>query len=346
MLPLAAPGLIALTILSVQGIWNEFLHPLIAVPGAPELATLPLGLANVRAAFGEAQPWNTILAGSLITTIPIAIVFFVFQRYFVQGGGRHRGQGLSRLLRTEVDKVVIDTSLCRAVIFDIDGVVTDSVPAHRQAWQEAIDAFLDETGSDTPRFAETDYLTHVDGKPRYDGVRDFLGSRDIVLPDGTPGDSPEAMTVCGLGNRKNQRFLELPSEGGVEAYQSTIDLIGSLRAGGVGLALITSSRNAAAVLGLAGVDQTLFDAIVDGNECSRLGLAGKPDPAIFIEAARRLDVEPANAVVVEDAISGVEAGRAGEFGGVLGVDRAENRLGLVQARADGVIDDLNLAVVG
>jgi beta-phosphoglucomutase family hydrolase len=237
--------------------------------------------------------------------------------------------------------VVIDTSLCKAVIFDMDGVVTDSVPAHRKAWQETFEAFLDEIGSDAPRFEESDYLTYVDGKPRYDGVRDFLASRGIELPDGTPEDSPEAMTVCGVGNRKNERFLELLAEGGVEAYQSTLDLIGRLRAAGVTVALITSSRNAAAVLGSAGVDMSLFDALVDGNECSRLALPGKPDLAIFLEAARRLGIEPQHAVVVEDAISGVAAGRSGGFGGVVGVDRAVNQRALEEAGAYIVVDDLS-----
>jgi alpha,alpha-trehalase len=246
----------------------------------------------------------------------------------------------------EGEKVVIDTSLCRAVIFDMDGVVTDSVPAHRQAWQETFDTFLDEIGSEAPRFEVDDYLTFVDGKPRYDGVRDFLASRDILLPDGTPDDSPEAMTVCGLGNRKNELFLGLLAEGGVEAYQSTLDLIRLLRAAGLGVALITSSRNAAAVLASAGVDQSLFDAIVDGNECSRLRLLGKPDPAIFIETARRLGVEPADAVVVEDAISGVEAGRVGGFGGVIGIDRGSNQDLLEAAGADVVVEDLAAIMLG
>jgi alpha,alpha-trehalase len=248
---------------------------------------------------------------------------------------------VSRLLRVEGEKVVIDTSLCKAVIFDMDGVVTDSVPAHRQAWQETFDAFLDEMGSDAPRFGEADYLTYVDGKPRYDGVRDFLASRGIELPFGAPEDPPDATTVCGVGNRKNERFVELLARGGVEAYQSTLDLIDQLRTAGVAVALITSSRNAAAVLASAGVDPSIFDALVDGNECSRLGLPGKPDPAIFLEASRRLGVKPASAVAVEDAISGVEAGRVGGFGGVIGIDRGGNREGLDDAGALAVVDDLD-----
>ena len=173
----------------------------------------------------------------------------------------------------------------------MDGVITDSVPVHRRAWRETFDSFLGETGSDAPRFDEVnDYLTHVDGKPRYNGVRDFLASRGIELPEGTPDDPPVEMTVCGVGNRKNEMFLEALAEGGVEPYRSTLDLIDQLHAAGVGVALITSSRNAAAVLASAGVDPAIFDAVVDGNESARLGLPGKPDPAIFLEAASRLDV--------------------------------------------------------
>jgi alpha,alpha-trehalase len=239
----------------------------------------------------------------------------------------------------EGNEVVIDTSLCKAVIFDMDGVITDSVPAHRQAWQETFDAFLDEIGSEAPRFEEADYLTYVDGKPRYDGVGDFLASRGIELPEGSPDDRPEAMTVCGVGNRKNERFLELLDEGGVEAYESTLDLIERLREDGVGVALITSSRNATEVLDSAGVDFDTFDAIVDGNVCLRLGLPGKPDPAIFHEAARRLEISPEMAVVVEDAVAGVAAGRAGGFG-VIGVDRGENRQALLAGGADVVVADL------
>jgi alpha,alpha-trehalase len=211
--------------------------------------------------------------------------------------------------------VVIDTSLCKAVIFDMDGVVTDSVPAHRQAWQEAFDAFLDEIGSDAPRFDEADYLTYVDGKPRYDGVRNFLASRAIELPFGSPEDPPDAMTVCGVGNRKNKRFLELLAEGGVEAFQSTLDLIARLRAAGRGGGPdhLEPQRRGRAGLGRSGSDD--FPAIVDGNECSRLGLPGKPDPAVFHEAARRLGAELADAVVVEDVVARGQPKNLEEAGG-------------------------------
>ena len=229
----------------------------------------------------------------------------------------------------------------------MDGVITDSVPVHRRAWRETFDSFLDEIGSDAPRFDEvTDYLTHVDGKPRYDGVRDFLGSRGIELPEGTPQDPPEEMTVCGVGNRKNEMFLKALAEVGVEAYLSTIDLIDQLRAAGVGVALITSSRNAAAVLHSAGVHPGIFEAVVDGNECARLGLPGKPHPAIFLEAASRLTVPSVDSIVVEDAVSGVVAGRKGGFGGVIGIDRGNNREWLEKAGADVVVEDLDEVVVG
>ena len=229
----------------------------------------------------------------------------------------------------------------------MDGVITDSVPVHRRAWQVTFDSFLDETGSDAPRFDEvTDYLTHVDGKPRYDGVRDFLASRGIDLPEGTPDDAADEETVSGVGNRKNEMFLEALAEGGVDPYRSTLALIDQLRAAGVAVALITSSRNAAAVLASADVDPAIFEALVDGNESARLALPGKPDPAIFLEAASRLGVEPAAAIVVEDAVSGVEAGRAGGFGGVVGIDRGSNREALKAAGADVVVEDLGEVVVG
>jgi beta-phosphoglucomutase family hydrolase len=248
------------------------------------------------------------------------------------------------VLSVEAGSVVLDTGSCLAVIFDMDGVVTDSATAHRGAWKRTFDSFLDERflagGERMGEFEEADYLTYVDGKPRYDGVRSFLGSRGIVLPEGTPEDSPETQTVCGLGNRKNQAFLQTVVETGIEPYRSTLDLIDRLRARGVGVALITSSRNAVPVLEAAGIDPAGFDQVVDGAEAARLRLPGKPDPAIFLEAASRLGAEPERCVVVEDAVSGVAAGRAGGFGGVIGVDRGANRAALDTAGADVVVDDL------
>jgi beta-phosphoglucomutase family hydrolase len=254
------------------------------------------------------------------------------------------------VLSVEAGNVVLDSGSCLAVIFDMDGVVTDSATAHRRAWKRTFDSFLDErylAGGERQReFDESDYLTHVDGKPRYDGVRSFLASRGIELPEGTPEDPPEAETVCGLGNRKNQAFLQTVAETGIDPYRSTLDLIDRLHSGGVGVALITSSRNADQVLEAAGIDPATFDHVVDGTESARLGLAGKPDPSIFLEAASRLGASAEGCVVVEDAVSGVAAGRAGDFGGVIGVDRGNNREALETAGADAVVSDLAEVTLG
>ena len=254
------------------------------------------------------------------------------------------------MISVEADDVLLSTDSCVAVIFDMDGVVTDSATAHRRAWKRTFDSFLDERylagGERIGEFDEADYLTYVDGKPRYDGVRSFLASRGIELPEGTPQDSPETETVCGLGNRKNQAFLHTVAESGIDAFRSTLELIERLRGRGVGVALITSSRNAVPVLEAAGIDPGLFDHVVDGTESARLGLAGKPNPAIFLEAASRLGASAKGCVVVEDAVSGVEAGRAGEFGGVIGVDRGNNRQALDAAGADVVVDELAEVTLG
>ena len=188
-------------------------------------------------------------------------------------------------------------------------------------------------------FSRSDYLRFVDGKPRYDGVRDFLASRGLSLPWGDPSDPPEAETVCGLGNRKDGYFHQLIAEQGVQPYPSTVALIGELKRAGVRVAIISASRNTTRILEAAGV-RGLFEAQVDGEVAAALGLPGKPDPAVFIEAARRVGAAPARAVVVEDAIAGVEAGRRGGFALVIGVDRGGNREALAAAGADAVVADL------
>lgn len=231
-----------------------------------------------------------------------------------------------------------------AVIFDLDGVVTKTALVHAATWKLLFDDFLRERalreGADFRPFdAEADYLEYVDGKPRYDGVRSFLASRGIELPQGTPQDGPDAGTVCGLGNRKNAVFRAQLAQHGVQPYASTLHLIRALRAGGIRTAIISSSRNCAAVLEAVGAT-ALFDAAVDGVESARLGIPGKPAPDIFLEAARRLGVAPARAVVVEDAISGVQAGRAGGFGRVVGVDRRGDPARLLAHGADVVVSDL------
>ncbi|MDQ3896247.1 MAG: beta-phosphoglucomutase family hydrolase, partial [Actinomycetota bacterium] len=205
-----------------------------------------------------------------------------------------------------------------AVIFDMDGVVTDTAVVHAAAWKKLFDAYLKQvamaTGVDVVPFDERkDYERYVDGKDRYDGVRSFLESRGIHLPEGSPSDPAGRDTVCAMGNDKDTYFLDHVREKGVRPYESTIRLIRDLRDRGVKTGLVSASRNAEEVLTSAGVAD-LFDERVDGVVAADLDLKGKPDPAMFLEAARRLGVEPGRAAVVEDALSGVAAGRAGRFG--------------------------------
>jgi len=231
-----------------------------------------------------------------------------------------------------------------AVIFDMDGVVTQTALVHAAAWKSAFDGLLAELsgGSGAPLVpfdAQADYRTYVDGMPRADGIRRFLASRGITLPEGDPGDPPDAATVAGLGNRKNQDFLARVAERGVRPFATTVALIRGLRARALATAIISASENATDILAAAGVID-LFDVQVDGTDAARLGLAGKPDPAIFLEAARRLDVPPSRAAVVEDALAGVTAGRRGGFGLVIGVDRTGLGSAMTDLGADVVVSDL------
>ncbi len=233
----------------------------------------------------------------------------------------------------------------QAVIFDLDGVVTRTAAVHAAAWKQLFDTFLQHRdGASYRPFTETDYLDHVDGRPRYEGVAAFLASRGIRLPPGDPADPPGQDTVCGLGNRKNQLFRELLDTHGVEVFESTLGLVRELRRQGLKTAIVSSSQNAASVLAAAGI-QDLFDTRVDGNDIPRLKLKGKPEPDLFLEAAIRLNLEPRQAVVVEDAVSGVKAGRAGGFGQVIGVDRAGRSQALKEAGAHAVVTDLAAVTV-
>jgi alpha,alpha-trehalase len=245
---------------------------------------------------------------------------------------------------------MLDLSRIHAVIFDMDGVVTDTASVHAAAWKRLFDEYLTERGRATgepfgPFDVDEDYRRYVDGKPRYDGVRSFLASRGISLPEGDPSDPPERETVCGLGNRKNGYFLAHLKEQGADAYPSTVTLVRDLQARGVGTAVISASRNMTEVLASAGLSD-LFRASVDGVDAEELGLSGKPDPAIFLEAARRVGVEPARAAVVEDALAGVEAGRRGQFGLVIGVDRTGHAAALREAGAHVVVRDLGEVTIG
>ena len=231
-----------------------------------------------------------------------------------------------------------------AVIFDLDGVVTRTAEVHAEAWKQLFDEYLAARARRVgepfePFDRRSDYLRFVDGKPRFDGVASFLASRGIALPRGSPADPEERETVSGLGNRKNRYFLTALERSGAPTYPTTIALIARLHERGVRTAIVSSSRNCVAVLEAAGIRE-LFEVKVDGVDAAELGLPGKPDPAVFLEAARRLGVEPAHAAVVEDAISGVEAGRRGRFGLVIGVDRAAQREALAAAGADLVVADL------
>ncbi len=234
--------------------------------------------------------------------------------------------------------------LIDAVIFDMDGVITDTASVHSAAWKRLFDTYLRERADRTgepfvPFDVDEEYRRYVDGKPRYDGVRSFLASRGIELPEGDPADPPDRETVCGLGNRKNEMFLKHLREHGAEPYGSTVELVRELARRDVPTAAISASRNMSEVLEAAGIGD-LFHVRVDGVLADELGLPGKPDPAVFLEAARRLDVGPARAAVVEDALSGVEAGRRGGFALVIGVDRTGDADALRDAGADLVVTDL------
>ena len=231
-----------------------------------------------------------------------------------------------------------------AVLFDLDGVITDTAAVHARAWKTMFDAYLRQRAKATgtafePFTIERDYKTYVDGKPRYDGVRSFLLSRGIELPEGTPADPAEAETVCGLGNRKNDLVNQLIEDEGVVVYDGSVRLLHQLRDAGVRLAIVSSSKNCVTVLRNAGL-LDLFDARVDGVVAAERGLPGKPAPDTFLAAARDLGATPERAVVVEDAISGVQAGRAGGFGLVVGVDRDGDPGALRGNGADVVVTDL------
>ncbi|HYF71571.1 MAG TPA: beta-phosphoglucomutase family hydrolase [Nocardioides sp.] len=234
-----------------------------------------------------------------------------------------------------------------AVLFDLDGVVTPTAEAHMRAWSDMFNAFLSSYAGDgdTSPYTEVDYFAHVDGKPRYDGVRDFLSSRGIALPEGTPADAAEEDTVCGLGNRKNDAFNVVLERDGVTAYPGSVLLLDHLRDLGLPLAVVSSSANAPAVLAAAGLADR-FRTVVSGTVAHELGLPGKPAPDTFVHAAQVLGATADRSVVLEDAVSGVRAGAAGGFGLVIGVDRGAGHATLAEAGADVVVSDLAELVPG
>lgn len=231
-----------------------------------------------------------------------------------------------------------------AVLFDLDGVLTATAKVHAACWKKMFDDFLRrraELGSEpfVPFDIDSDYKRHVDGKPRYDGVVGFLESRGIRLPYGDPDDPADRETVCGLGNRKSEMVVVVLETEGVESYEGSVALVKLLRREGFKTAVVSSSNNCEAVLRAAGIEE-LFDVRVDGLVAARLQLPGKPAPDTFVEAARELAVKPARAAVVEDAIAGVEAGRDGGFGLVVGVAREGDPQSLRDHGAHIVVADL------
>lgn len=224
-----------------------------------------------------------------------------------------------------------------AVLFDLDGVITSTADQHFTAWKQMFDEFL--ASRDGGTFERSDYNEHVDGVPRFDGVRNFLRSRDIPLEEGSLDDGPEHESVHGLGNRKNELVNRIIEEQGVTPYEGTVRLLRRLRDRGTRCAVVSSSRNTRTVLEAAGLTE-MFEVRIDGEVAAERGLAGKPAPDTFLAAAEALGVPPLRAVVVEDALSGVAAGRAGGFGLVVGVDRVGQRAALLRHGADVVVDDL------
>ena len=233
----------------------------------------------------------------------------------------------------------------RAVIFDMDGVVTNTAKLHAVAWKDLFDDYLQKRAKNgkadfVPFDKKEDYLSYVDGKPRYEGARSFLESRSIRLPYGNPSDSADMETICGLGNSKDRFFEHLLHEKGPELFDSTIRLIKQLKQLGIAVAIVSSSRHCQVVLEMAGIT-SLFEARVDGKTSAALGLKGKPSPDIFCKAAKLLGVANRDCVVVEDAVSGVQAGRKGSFGLVVGLNRGHNRDALESNGADIVLNDLS-----
>lgn len=225
-----------------------------------------------------------------------------------------------------------------AVLFDLDGVLTPTADVHMHAWRKMFTDYF--TSHDiTPEYTDADYFAYVDGKPRYDGVRSCLASRGVVLPEGDASDEPGTETVCGLGNTKNKAFDQVLKEEGVVAYPGSVALLDRLAEQGKAVAVVSSSRNAPAVLAAAGLAER-FEVVVDGSVALENDLPGKPSPDTFQHAADLLGVPWERAVVVEDAFSGVAAGKAGGFGLVVGVDRGAGAEELLAAGADVVVQDL------
>lgn len=231
-----------------------------------------------------------------------------------------------------------------AILFDLDGVITKTAVLHAAAWKRLFDEYLQHvalrTGAEFEPFdLEKDYRAYVDGKPRYDGVNSFLTSRGLTLPWGTLADPPDKETIYGLGKRKDGYFEAHLRQAGVAVYPSTVQCLRLAKAHRLKTAVVSSSHHCREVIDAAGLT-TFFETMIDGNDIDHLHLPGKPAPDTFLEAARRLAVAPENAIVIEDALAGVQAGRAGGFGLVIGVNRQNQAEALRRHGADIVVDDL------
>lgn len=231
-----------------------------------------------------------------------------------------------------------DLSPISAWLFDLDGVLTPTALVHMHAWARLFTPYLEAHGA--APYTEADYFAHIDGKPRYDGVRSLLASRGLSLPEGSPDDPPTAETVCGLGNRKNAAFNETLAEEGVVAYPGSVAFLDAIEAAGCLAAVVSSSKNAPAVLAAAGLAER-FEVVVDGSYAAAEQLPGKPAPDTYERAAELLGVSSTACAVVEDAESGVQAGSAGDFGLVVGVDRGVGREALRRLGADVVVAELD-----
>lgn len=232
-----------------------------------------------------------------------------------------------------------------ACLFDLDGVLTQTAKVHAASWKHMFDAFLLDRSTQTgepfrPFEITTDYAAYVDGMLRLDGVRTFLASRGIVIPEGSADDPPAALTVHGLGTRKNELVLDLIRRGGVDVYAGSVRFVEATRDAGLRRAIVSASKNCREVLAAAGIEG-LFEVRVDGGVAGETGLRGKPAPDMFLAAAAALGVAPAQCAVFEDAVAGVEAGRAGSFGLVVGVDRVGHAEALLNHGADVVVNDLS-----
>jgi beta-phosphoglucomutase family hydrolase len=226
----------------------------------------------------------------------------------------------------------------RGWLFDLDGVLTPTADVHMRAWARLFAPYLAACGA--APYDDRDYYQHIDGRPRYDGVRSVLASRAIQIPEGHPGDSVTADTVCGLGNRKNEAFNEVLAREGVAAYPGSVAFLDSVLTNGSQVAVVSSSQNAPRVLEAAGLSDR-FAIVIDGRRAAEAGLRGKPHPDTYLRAAELVGLRPADCAVVEDADSGIRAGVAGGFGLVVGVDRGVGHAALLVLGADTVVDDLN-----